>query len=96
MRTRATTEGLLRELPPEQVKGVLAHEFAHIRNGDILVTSIAATVAGAIAAIAEVFQWSLFFGGSDDEDAGPLGRVGLLSEPLSLVAQLVGGGAGAH
>jgi len=45
----------------------------------ILVSSIAATVAGAIAAIAEVFQWSLIFGGSEDEDAGPLGWIGLLA-----------------
>ena len=66
----AVTEGLLHDLPSVQVKGVLAHEFAHIKNRDILVSSIAATVAGAIAAIAEVFQWSLFFGGSDDEDSG--------------------------
>ena len=58
---------------------MLAHEFAHIKNRDILVSSIAATVAGAIAAIAEVFQWSLFFGGSEDEDAGPLGWIGLLA-----------------
>jgi heat shock protein HtpX len=45
---------------------------------DILVSSIAATVAGAIATIAEIFQWSLFFG-SEDEDAGPLGWIGLLA-----------------
>ena len=75
----AVTDGLLRDLPSVQVEGVLAHEFAHIKNRDILVSSIAATVAGAIAAIAEVFQWSLFFGGSDDEDAGPLGWIGLLA-----------------
>jgi heat shock protein HtpX len=75
----AVTEGLVRDLPSVQVKGVLAHELAHIKNRDILVSSIAATVAGAIAAIAEVFQWSLFFGGSDDEDAGPLGWIGLLA-----------------
>ena len=75
----AVTEGLLHDLPSVQVKGVLAHEFAHITNRDILVSSIAATVAGAIAAIAEVFQWSLFFGGGDDEDAGPLGWIGLLA-----------------
>jgi heat shock protein HtpX len=75
----AVTEGLLHDLPSVQVNGVLAHEFAHIKNRDILVSSIAATVAGAIAAIAEVFQWSLFFGGSEDEDTGPLGWIGLLA-----------------
>jgi heat shock protein HtpX len=75
----AVTDGLLRNLPADQVEGVLAHEFAHIKNRDILVSSIAATVAGAIAAIAEIFQWSLFFGGGDEEDAGPLGWIGLLA-----------------
>jgi heat shock protein HtpX len=73
----AVTDGLLQQLPAEQVKGVLAHEFAHIKNRDILVSSIAAVVAGAIAAIANVLQFSLFFGG-DDEDSGPLGWIGLI------------------
>src|SRR4029450_11703830 len=61
----AVTQGLLQHLPPEQVKGVLAHEFAHIKNRDILVSSIAAMVAGAISAIANVLQFSLLFGGGD-------------------------------
>ena len=74
----AVTQGLLQHLPPEQVKGVLAHEFAHIKNRDILVSSIAAMVAGAISAIANVLQFSLLFGG-DDEDSGPLGLIGTLA-----------------
>ena len=74
----AVTQGLLQHLPPEQMKGVLAHEFAHIKNRDILVSSIAAMVAGAIAAIANVLQFSLLFGG-DDEDSGPLGLIGTLA-----------------
>jgi heat shock protein HtpX len=57
---------------------VLAHEFAHIKNRDILVSSIAAMVAGAISAIANVLQFSLLFGG-DDEDSGPLGIIGTLA-----------------
>jgi heat shock protein HtpX len=73
----AVTNGLLQQLPPEQVKSVLAHEFGHIKNRDILVSSIAALVAGAIAAIANVLQFSLLFGG-DEEDAGPLGWIGLI------------------
>ena len=72
----AVTDGLL-QLPAEQVESVLAHEFGHIKNRDILVSSIAAMVAGAIAAIANVLQFSLLFGG-DEEDAGPLGWIGLL------------------
>jgi heat shock protein HtpX len=74
----AVTRGLLQHLPPDQVKGVLAHEFAHIKNRDILVSSIAAMVAGAISAIANVLQFSLLFGG-DDEDSGPLGLIGTLA-----------------
>jgi heat shock protein HtpX len=73
----AVTEGLLAHLPQDQVKGVLAHEFAHIKNRDILVSSVAAMIAGAIAAIANILQFSLLFGG-DDEDSGPLGWIGLL------------------
>ena len=74
----AVTEGLLHHLPADQVKGVLAHEFAHIKNRDILVSSIAAMVAGAISAIANILQFSMFFGG-DDEDSGPLGLIGLIA-----------------
>lgn len=73
----AVTEGLLRQLPTEEVKGVLAHEFAHISNRDILVSSIAAMVAGAISAIATILQFSLLFGGSDEDDS-PLGLIGML------------------
>jgi heat shock protein HtpX len=74
----AVTQGLLQHMPMEQVRGVLAHEFAHIKNRDILVSSIAAMVAGAISAIASILQFSLLFGG-DDEDSGPLGFIGVLA-----------------
>jgi heat shock protein HtpX len=74
----AITEGLLRLLPEEQVKGVLSHEFAHIKNRDILVSSIAAMVAGAISAIANILQFSFLFGG-DEEDNGALGLLGTLA-----------------
>jgi len=60
------------------VRAVLAHELAHIANRDILVTTIAAMIGAAIAAIANILQFSMFFGGGDDEDSGPLGLVGLL------------------
>jgi heat shock protein HtpX len=74
----AVTQGLLQHLPQDQVKGVLAHEFGHIKNRDILVSSIAAMVAGAISAIANILQFSFLFGGGDDEDS-PLGLVGTLA-----------------
>ena len=74
----AVTEGLLRYLPREQVKAVLAHEMAHVENRDILVTTIAAMIGAAIAAIANILQFSMFFGGGDDEDNNPLGIIGVL------------------
>jgi heat shock protein HtpX len=73
----AVTAGLMQQLPRDQVRGVLAHELAHIKNRDILVMTIAAVIAGAISAIANVLQWSLIFGG-DDED-NPLGMIGALA-----------------
>jgi len=74
----AVTEGLLLHLPSNEVRGVLAHEFGHIKNRDILVSSIAAMVAGAVSAIATVLQFSLLFGGSDDDES-PLGLLGTLA-----------------
>jgi heat shock protein HtpX len=73
----AVTDGLLVHLPAEEVRGVLAHEFAHIKNRDILVSSIAAMVAGAVSAIASILQFSLLFGGGDDDES-PLGLIGTL------------------
>ena len=73
------TQGLLEGMPPEQTRAVLAHELAHIRNRDVLVSSIAAAIAGAISAIANVLQFSFLLGGQDEEDAGPLGWLGLLA-----------------
>jgi heat shock protein HtpX len=74
----AVTSGLLAHLPRDQVRAVLAHELAHVRNRDILVSSIAAMIAAAIAAIANVIQFSFLFGGHD-EDSGPLPWLGTLA-----------------
>ena len=71
------TEGLLLSLPHEHVRGVLAHELSHIKNHDILVSSIAATIAGAISAIANILQLSFLFGAEEDEN--PLGLLGSLA-----------------
>jgi heat shock protein HtpX len=76
----AVTQGIQRVLGPRELEGVLAHEMAHIKNRDILIASVAAMVAGAIAAIANFLQFSLFFGGGDDEN--PLGIVGTLATVL--------------
>ncbi|MGE5577893.1 MAG: zinc metalloprotease HtpX [Syntrophothermus sp.] len=75
----AVTEGILRILSREELEGVLAHELAHVKNRDILISSMAAVVAGAITMLANVAQWGLLFGGSrDDEDESPLAMVGTL------------------
>ena len=67
------TEGLLRVMDGEQLDGVIAHELAHVKNRDMLLSTVAATLAGAISALANVLQWGAILGGaqSDDEDAHP-------------------------
>lgn len=77
----AVTEGLVRDLPQAQVRGVLAHEFGHIKNRDILVSSIAAMVAGAISAIANILSFTFLFGGNEDED----GATGLIRTIATIV-----------
>ena len=74
----AVTEGLLELMNREEIEGVLAHELAHIKNRDILIGSIAATLAGAIMVIASMARWSAIFGGSrsdDDEGGGVIGLI---------------------
>ena len=76
----AVTEGIMRILTPEEVKGVLAHELGHVKNRDILISSIAATLAGVVMILASMARWAAIFGGfrgSDDEDRGG-GIVGLI------------------
>ena len=74
----AVTVGLLRHMPENQVRGVLAHEFAHIKNRDILVSSIAAALGAIITGIAYALQFGMLFGGGEDDD-GPLGMIGALA-----------------
>jgi len=59
----AVNEGLLRLLDMEEVEGVLAHELSHVKNRDTLISTIAATIAGAITMLAHMGQWALMFGG---------------------------------
>ncbi|HEY7380888.1 MAG TPA: zinc metalloprotease HtpX [Gaiella sp.] len=73
----AVTEGLVRLLPRDEVRAVLAHELAHVKNRDVLVTTIAAMIGAAITAIAHFLQFSWLFGGEDDES--PLGFVGVIA-----------------
>ena len=76
----AVTEGILRILGRDELEGVLAHELTHIRNRDILIGSIAATLAGAIVMLANMAQWAAMFGGAsrDDDEGGGSNIVGLI------------------
>jgi heat shock protein HtpX len=81
----AVTQGLLQLMDRDEVMGVLAHEMAHVKNRDILIGSIAATLGGAIMMLATMARYAAFFGGgsrSDDEGGG--GIIGLLA--MSILA----------
>ena len=82
----AVTEGILRLLDENELKGVLAHELAHVKHRDILIGSIAATMAGAIMMIASMARWAALFGfgGRDDDDGG--GVIGLIA--MSILAPI--------
>jgi heat shock protein HtpX len=84
----AVTEGLLKIMNRDEITGVLAHELAHVKNRDILIGSIAATLAGAIMMLANMARWSAMFGGfhNDDEEGGGLGFIGLIV--MSILAPL--------
>jgi heat shock protein HtpX len=75
----AVTQGILGLLNDEELEGVLAHELGHVRNRDILISSIAATVAGAITYLAEIARWGMIFGGYErDRDSRGGGGFGAL------------------
>lgn len=65
----AVTQGLCQLLNEREIRGVIAHEIAHIRNRDILIASIAAMIAAAITYVANFLQFSALFGGSEEDDA---------------------------
>ncbi len=73
------TEGLLGVMRGEELEGVIAHELAHIKNRDMLLSTVAATMAGAISAVANVIQWGAMFGGmrGDDEEGNPVGALAM-------------------
>ena len=73
----AVTDGITQLLGERELRGVLAHEIAHIKNRDILVSTIAAAVAGAIAYIANMLQWTAIFGGGDDDSPSPIAALAL-------------------
>jgi heat shock protein HtpX len=75
----AVTEGIMRILDEDELEGVLAHELSHVKNRDILISTIAATLAGAITYLAHMAQWAAMFGGRsrDDEEGG--------SNPIAMI-----------
>lgn len=66
----AATEGILQILNEEELKAVIAHEFGHIQNRDILISTIAGTIAGVISYIGAMARWGAIFGGGRDDDRG--------------------------
>ncbi len=74
----AATSGIMRILSDDELAGVMAHELTHVKNRDILISTIAATFAGAITYLAHMAQWAAIFGGGrrdDDEGGGVLGML---------------------
>lgn len=82
----AVTTGIQRLLSKDELAGVMAHELAHIRNRDTLISAVVATIAGAITWIANMLQWTAIFGGfgRDDEEGGNI--IGMLA--LAILAPI--------
>lgn len=88
----AVTTGILRILSRDELEGVLAHEISHIKHRDILIQSVAATLAGAITMIANIARFAAFFGGSssdDDEGGGNIFSVIIFSMIAAFAAMLI-------
>ncbi len=86
----AVTEGIMRMMPKSEIRGVIAHELAHVKHRDILISSIAATIAGAISMLANMAQWAMIFGGfggrssRDEEGSNPVaGLVMIIVAPIA-------------
>ena len=85
----AATEGILKILNEEELSGVIAHEFAHIRNRDILISTVAGTIAGIISYIANMFMWSAMFSGRDDDSRGNALSLLVLAIITPLIASMI-------
>ena len=77
----AVTRGIMRLLSKEELTGVIGHELAHIQNRDILISTISATIAGAISYLAHMAQWAAMFGSSRDDERG--------GNPIALIAMMI-------
>ncbi len=86
----AVTKGLLNLLDEEEIEAVIGHEVAHIKNRDVLIATIAATIAGAISYLAYIGRWSLYFGGfSERRRSGESAAAALLAAILAPIAALI-------
>jgi len=90
----AVTTGIMQMLDRNELAGVIAHELAHIKNRDTLIASVAATVAGAIALLADIVMWGFIFSGfgsSDEEEGGGIGEIvgGFLTLMLAPIGALL-------
>src|SRR5262250_1732654 len=87
----AVTEGILRILDEEELEGVLAHELSHVQNRDVLISTIAATLAGAITYLAHMAQWAAMFGGrgNSDEEGGVNPIAAILMAILAPIAAML-------
>ena len=77
----AVTEGILRTLSEDELRGVIAHELSHVKHRDILIGTVAATAAGAISMLAHMAQWAMIFGGgrgSNDRGGNPIGALAMI------------------
>lgn len=80
----AVTTGIMGILTRDELAGVIAHELAHIKNRDTLISSIAATFAGAISMLADMVMWGMIFGGSEEEEEGG-GMAGMAGGLLTMI-----------
>jgi heat shock protein HtpX len=87
----AVTEGILRLLDRDELEGVLSHELTHIKNKDMLIGSIAATIAGAIMMLASMAKWAAIFGigGNDDDEGGGIFGLILMAILAPIAAMLI-------
>src|SRR4029453_16734821 len=87
----AVTEGIMRILDEEELEGVLAHELSHVKNRDVLISTIAATLAGAITYLAHMAQWAAMFGGrhTDDDEGGTNPAAAILMAIVAPIAAML-------
>ena len=88
----AATDGILKILSDEELKAVIAHEFGHIKNKDILISTIVGTIAGVISYVGAMARWSAIFGGNRDDNRGSdiisLLILGILTPLIATLIQL--------